>query len=305
MSNLTLVILAAGIGSRYGGLKQMDPIGPSGELIIDYSVYDALRAGFDRIVFLIRRDLEDGFREVIGRAVEQRAETIYTFQEIGNVPPGFTVPAGREKPWGTSHAVLCCQDVVSAPFAVINADDFYGATAYQALAAHLRSARDQEGLYDYAMVGYRLRNTLSEHGHVARGVCEVTPQGFLRDVQERLRIQPFADGVKFTENGADWTPVSAESFVSMNMWGFTPSLFTELNARFPIFLQQNAANPKSEFLLPTTVGDLVREGRARVKVLPTNEKWFGVTYREDRPKVQAAVRELVRQGMYPEKLWSD
>ncbi len=303
MSNLTLIILAAGIGSRYGGLKQMDPIGPSGELIIDYSVYDALRAGFDRIVFLIRHDLEDAFREVIGRAVEQRAETIYAFQEIGNVPPGFTVPAGRVKPWGTSHAALCCQGLVDAPFAVINADDFYGATAYQALAAHLRGARDQENLYDYAMVGYRLRNTLSEHGHVARGVCEVTPDGFLRDVVERLHIQPFADGVKFTENGADWTPVSAESFVSMNMWGFTPSLFTELNARFPIFLQQNAANLKSEFLLPTTVGDLVREGRARVKVLPTNEKWFGVTYREDRPKVQVAVRELVRQGMYPERLW--
>jgi hypothetical protein len=305
-SELTLIVLAAGIGSRYGGLKQMDSVGPHGELIIDYSVYDALRAGFGRVIFLIRRDIESIFRDKIGHVVESRAETTYVFQDLTNIPCGFTVSADRLKPWGTAHAVLCCKDVVRTPFAVINADDFYGATAYQALATHLRGAHDRNGIGDYCMVGYALHNTLSAHGHVARGVCQMTKDGYLADVRERTRIQQFADGIRYTENGTDWTPLPPDSIVSMNIWGFTLSFFAELETRFPLFLRQNAANlAKAELLLPNVVGDLAREGKARVKVLPTAERWFGMTYREDRPQVQAAIGELIGRGIYPEKLWSN
>jgi hypothetical protein len=223
-----------------------------------------------------------------------------------NLPPGFAVPADRKKPWGTGHAVLSCQDAVHTPFAVINADDFYGATAFQALAQYLGQAQDRDGVYDYGMVGYALRNTLSEHGHVARGVCEVTPDRFLVDVRERTHIERLADGIQYTENGADWVMLPPESIVSLNTWGFTLSIFRELEARFSLFLQKNTTHlTKAEYFLPDVVGDLVKEGKARVKVLPTNEKWYGVTYQEDRPRVQAAIRELIRQGRYPEKLWGD
>jgi hypothetical protein len=303
MAELTLVVMAAGIGSRYGGLKQVDPIGPHGEIIIHYSVYDALRAGFSRLVFVIRGDIEAAFRETIGAEVERRADVAYVYQELTDLPSGFSLPAGRVKPWGTAHAVLCCKRSVTTPFAAINADDFYGAGAYRALAGCLGGAQDRKGLRDYCMVGYVLRNTLSEHGHVARGVCEVTPDGYLRSIRELLHIEMLPDGVKYRDEHDNWAPLAAASPVSMNIWGFTPSVFDELDERFPRFLAQNMDNLKSEFLLPNFVGDLIREERARVKVLPTDENWFGVTYQADRPRVQAAVRDLIAQGRYPENLW--
>jgi hypothetical protein len=304
MPDPTLLVLAAGIGSRYGGLKQADPVGPNGELIIHYSAYDALRAGFGKIVFLIRRDIEEAFRERVGRDVERQTDVTYAFQELANLPPGFTIPAGRVKPWGTGHAVLCCRDVVTTNFAAINADDFYGAESFRVLAAYLKAAQDTPQIHHYGMVGYVLSNTLSEHGHVARGVCQVGPDGCLQAIKERLHIEPFADGIKFQEEDGSWTSVSGDSTVSMNMWGFTPSFLDQLEARFPGFLERSAANPlKAEFLLPDIVGELVQEGRTSVKVLPTPERWFGVTYQADRARVQAAVRELIAQGKYPSQLW--
>ena len=305
MPRPALVVMAAGIGSRYGGLKQIDPVGPQGEIVIDYSLYDALRAGFGKVVFLIRREMEEPFREKIGKSIEARVETAYVFQEIAQVPAGFAVPPERQKPWGTGHAVLVCKDVVHTPFAVINADDFYGATAFQVLAQYLRQAEDRPGMYAYGMVGYRLSHTLSAYGYVARGVCQTTPDGYLLDIRERTRIEKFADGARYTENGTDWVSLPDDTIVSMNMWGFTPSIFTELEARFPAFLQQSAANVlKAEYFLPDVVGALLHEHKAGVRVLPTNEKWFGVTYREDRPRVQAAIQALIAQGAYPRDLWN-
>jgi hypothetical protein len=303
--DLTLVVMAAGIGSRYGGLKQAEPIGPAGELVIDYSVHDALRAGFDRVVLVIRREIEGVFREKVGARLEARARISYVFQELEALPEGFPVPAGRAKPWGTGQAVLVCAPEVAGPFAVINADDFYGADAFRVLAGHLRSARDTGKGYDYSLVGYVLANTLSEHGHVARGVCEVSPDGLLRSIHERTRIQKFPDGVRFSEDGGrTWTGVSPRSAVSMNMWGFTPSVFAELEARFRRFLAgAGGADLKAEFYLPVVAGELVAEGRARITVLPTSARWFGVTYRGDLPEVQAAVRALVERGEYPRRLW--
>ncbi len=302
----TLIVMAAGIGSRYGGLKQVDPIGPNGEIVIDYAVFDALRAGFGKVVFLIRKDIEEVFRERVGSTIEKQVETVYVFQELSNLPPGFSVPPERKKPWGTGHAVLSCKDAVHEPFAVINADDFYGPGAFRALADYLRQARDpQGGPYDYSMAGYELENTLSEHGTVSRGVCEVTPDGYLAQVRERTKIQRFGDEVKYTENGEDWVVIPAHSTVSMNMWGFTPSFFKELDEIFPRFLKANIGTmPKVEFYLPYVVNQLLDEKKARVKVLPVQEKWFGVTYPEDRASVQEAIRGLVRQGIYPESLWA-
>lgn len=296
--------MAAGIGSRYGGLKQVDPIGPNGEIIIDYSIYDALRSDFGKIVFLIRKDIEDIFREKIGKKIEPRAEVVYVFQDLRNVPAGFSVPEERKKPWGTAHAVLSCKDVVDTPFAVINADDFYGASAFQTLSGYLEHAQDRGGVQDDCMVAYRLRNTLSEHGSVARGVCSVTVDGFLEGVVERTRIEKQGDSICYTENGSDWISLSPDSLVSMNMFGFTPSFFRELEARFPMFLEKNAANlGKAEFFLPSVVNELLEEGKARVKVLPTHEKWFGVTNPADRPAVQSAIHQMVERGMYPQNLW--
>ena len=303
--NPALIIMAGGIGSRYGGLKQVEPIGPSGEIVIDYAVYDALRAGFGKIVFLIRREIEEIFRERIGRKIEKRADVHYVFQELDHLPPGFSVPPERKKPWGTGHAVLSCKDAVREPFAVINADDFYGAGAFQALAAFLRGARDPEGgPYNYCMVGYVLANTLSEHGTVARGVCQLTQDGYLAGVQERTKIRQFGKDVQYTEDGENWIPIDGGSLVSLNTWGFTPSFFEELEARFPVFLRENAERlDKAEYFLPDVVNQILREGKASVKVLPVNERWFGVTYPEDRPIVQSAIRDMVARGLYPEQLW--
>lgn len=296
--------MAAGMGSRYGGLKQIDPVGPNGEIILDYSAYDALRAGFDKIVFVIRRDLEEMFREKVGRNLEHRTDVAYVFQDIDMLPAGFSVPEGRVKPWGTGHAVMVCKGAVDTPFAAINADDYYGSSAFQTIGDYLRTARDHNGLYDYCMVGYALSNTVSEHGSVARGICEVTEDGLLTDLRERTRIEQFPDGIRYTENGADWVDLPPDAIASMNFWGFTPSFLDELEAAFPVFLRKSADNPlKAEYFLPEVVGDLAKAGKAKVRVLPTGEKWFGVTYQEDRPLIQNAMRELIRAGVYPDKLW--
>ncbi len=305
MSSLTLVVMAAGIGSRYGGLKQIDPVGPSGETVMEYSVFDALRAGFGRVVIILRKDIEAAFRERIGRRVERTADTAYVFQSLDQVPPGFQVPDDRKKPWGTAQAILACRDSVKTPFLAINADDYYGPTAFEAMAGYLgRGAGANEGL-DFAMVGYRLANTLSEHGTVARGVCSATAEGYLIGIRELLKIGRFPDGIKHTENGVDWLPLDPESWTSMNFWGFTTGLFDQLERRFPEFLRTNAAKiTKAEFLIPEVVGALVRESQARVRVLPTRERWFGVTYPEDRPAFRAAILEHIAAGVYPHDLWS-
>jgi hypothetical protein len=304
MEKPTLVVLAAGIGSRYGGLKQLDPIGPSGELLIDYSIYDALAVGFGRVVFVIKDQIKDLFRERIGKKVEQRCETRYVFQRL-DLPEGFEVPPGREKPWGTGQATLSCKEAVDTPFAVINADDFYGRSAFQNLCDYLQGVQNGDGVHDYCMVGYRLENTLSEHGYVARGVCVVDAGGYLQEIHERTRIEKFGATAKYTEDGQNWIEIPRGSTISMNMWGFSPSLFLELEAMFPRFLRANWANNlKAEFYLPEAVGALLRENRATVKVLPSDAQWYGITYREDRPRVEKAIGEMVRRGVYPEDLWS-
>jgi hypothetical protein len=305
MSSLALVVMAAGIGSRYGGLKQIDPVGPSGETVMDYSVYDALRAGFDRVVIILRKDIEGPFRERIGRRIEQAAETVYVFQSLDQVPAGFRVPDDRKKPWGTAQAILACREAVRTPFLAVNADDYYGRTAFEAMAGYLGRGPEANAGLDFAMVGYRLANTLSEHGTVARGVCEATPDGYLVGIRELLKIRRFPDGIMHTENDVDWKPLAEASWTSMNFWGFTTGLFRELERRFPEFLRSRAADiVKAEFLIPEVVGALVREGQARVKVLPTAERWFGVTYPEDRPVFKAAILEHIEAGVYPHDLWS-
>jgi choline kinase len=305
--------MAAGIGSRYGGLKQVDPVGPSGEMIIDYSVYDALRAGFRRVVFVVRRAIEKDFREAIGRNVEPHIETAYAFQELDTLPAGFAVPPERKKPWGTAHAVLCARDAVPGGFAAINADDFYGPTSFAAVAGHLTGTADRgsadggpgdSDIPEYSMAGYRLRNTLSEHGHVSRGVCEVTADGLLERVVEREAITLFPDGMKYEDREGGWTPLPESSTVSMNIWGFGAGFFEHLDAAFREFLRRDIDTPGAECYLPSVVNNLIAEGRARVRVLPTDERWFGITYREDMPAAREAIRERIDRGTYPEKLWS-
>lgn len=302
MHRLTLIVMAAGIGSRYGGLKQVEPIGPNGELIIDYSVYDALSAGFSKVVFVVNEEIEAAFRERVGATIEPRCETAYVIQRIDDVPPGFTVPPERKKPWGTAHAVLSCKDVVESPFAVINADDFYGRTSFHMLSDYLGGVRDHDARVEGCLVGYELGKTLSEHGPVTRGVCRVDESGYLVRIDERTRIQRFDDAIKY-DDGENWVEIAAGTIVSMNMWGFTPALFSELGARFPRFLHETKDIEKAEFLLPAVVGDMLKEKRARVKVLSTGERWFGVTYQLDRAKAKEAAYDLIRRGVYPENLW--
>ncbi|MCP4536802.1 MAG: nucleotidyltransferase [Chloroflexi bacterium] len=306
MSKPTLVVMAAGIGRRYGGLKQIDPVGPNGEIIIEYSVYDALRAGFERIVFVIKESIEQAFRDSVGKTIEKQCETTYVFQRLDDVPEGFNIPSERQKPWGTGHAALSCRRVVHSPFAVINADDFYGQSSYQALGDYLKNTQDRDGVYDISMIGYVLGNTLTDHGHVARGVCTVDEDGYLVDVREHTHIERFGEVVRYTEDGESWTKISAKSIVSLNTWGFTPSIFSELETRFSRFLQENGDNLQTaEYFLPNMVGDLVKEGKARVRVLPTNERWFGVTYQQDKPRVKQAIQDLIHRGVYPHNLWDD
>jgi hypothetical protein len=291
--------MAAGMGSRYGGLKQIEPVGPGGEVILDYSVFDALRAGFDRTVFVIRRDIEKPFRDVIGRHFEKRIAVNYVFQELDKLPPGSAVPHGRKKPWGTGHAILMGAETIQGPFGVINADDYYGANSFQMLASHLRT-----GSPDYAMIGFLLRNTLSEFGKVARGVCQVGQAGILEKVTELTGIERDGPGGKHTDETGHVHSLSGSEIVSMNIWGFQPSLFEHLRRLMAAFLQQHGTDEKAEFYIPTVVNTLVAASQARVRVLSTPDSWFGVTFREDCPHVRQNVRALIAQGVYPERLWT-
>lgn len=299
----TLVVLAAGMGSRYGGLKQIDPVGPCGEAILDYSVFDAHRAGFGQVVFIIRRDIEEVFRRQVGAKYENLLQVDYAFQEMDDLPPPYTVPAGRTKPWGTAHAIRAARDVVTTPFAAINADDFYGRDAFARLASFLTNASAGVDACRFAMVGYRLDQTLSENGSVARGICAVTPEGRLTGVTEMTKIVRTPTGAENREEGAAPVPLTGAERVSMNLWGFTPALFDALETRFPAWLAENGTREKAEWYIPFVVDELVREGRATVDVLPTDSAWFGATYREDKPLVAAAIRKLVEAGQYPADLF--
>lgn len=303
MEKPTLVVLAAGMGSRYGGLKQIDPVGPHGEIIIDYSLYDAMQAGFEKVVFIINHNIENDFKEVIGKRVAKKMEVGYVYQQLDSMfPAGMTPPKDRVKPWGTSHAILCCKDAVKGPFGIINADDYYGKSAYKVLYDRLKAAKDGEK-YDFCMVGYVLENTLTDAGSVARGVCVSDEKHNLVDIVERLKIYKTPDGAAYTEDdGKTFVKIPAGSPVSMNMWGFTPSLFGELEARFPAFLK-NAfeKNPlKAEMLIPNEVGALLKEGKATVEVLSSPDRWFGVTYREDKPVVMEDLKKMTDAGVYPD-----
>jgi hypothetical protein len=298
MTNPSLLVLAAGMGSRYGGLKQIDPVGPAGETIIDYSIYDALRAGFAKVVFVIRRDFEKSFRDNVGRRFEARLPVHYVFQELGDLPPGFFPPPNRFKPWGTAHAVLAGQSAIEEPFVALNADDFYGAHSFRLLAEHFAS-----GGADYAMAGFVLRQTLSDFGTVSRGVCQAGPDGYLQSVVEMTRIERDGAGAKNTDPAGRITHLTGEEAVSMNFWGFTPAVFPALRAKFAAFLEKNGQDEKAECYLPSTVNEWVLSGQARVKVLRTSAPWFGITYKDDRPRVVESIRQLIAKGEYPEKLW--
>ena len=299
MTRPTLLVLAAGMGSRYGGLKQIDPVGPAGETIIDYSIFDAMRAGFGKLVFVIRHDIEQQFREVVGSRFEKRIAVEYVFQELDKLPVGHALPAGRTKPWGTTHAILMAEEAIREPFAAINADDFYGQNAYRLIAQHLAS-----GSPDYAMAGFILKNTLSDHGSVARGVSRTDTNQYLTSVVEMMKIERDGNSAKNTDAAGNVTKLSGEEAVSMNFWGFTPALFPQIKVAFEKFLKQSGREQKSECYIPSTVNELVTGGQARVKVLRSPDSWFGVTYREDRPQVVESIRQLIAKGDYPEKLWS-
>ncbi len=302
MDKPVLVIMAAGMGSRYGGLKQIDPLDEQGHILMDFSLYDARQAGFEKVVFIIRREHEEIFREAIGDRISKHMEVAYAFQDKEDLPAGYTVPEGREKPWGTGHAVLSCRNIINGPFAVINADDYYGREAFALIYDYLVKNQDDEK-YRYAMVGYRLGNTLSDSGHVSRGICETDADGFLTDIVERTRLMKDAEtGAKWIEDdGKTSHPISPDSTVSMNLWGFSASFLTELEKGFPVFLEKNLpVNPlKCEYYLPFAVDELLKQGRCSVRVLQTNEKWFGMTYREDREQVVSMIAAALKDGKYP------
>ena len=302
-----LVVMAAGMGSRYGGLKQIDPVGSKGEAILDFSLFDAHRAGFDTAVIIIKEAIRKDFMETVGQRLKKcPMEIRYAYQELDKLPAGYAVPEGRTKPWGTCHAVLCAKNEIDgAPFAVINADDYYGVDGFKAIYDFLADNEDGDK-YSYCMVGYELGKTVTDNGSVARGVCQIDENGYLSNVTERTKIEKYEGGIHFTEdNGATWTHVAAETPVSMNMWGFTPSFLKEIEARFPEFLSVDVPkNPlKSEYFLPRTVSELLDENKATVKVLHSADKWYGVTYAADKPLVVAALQEMAQKGMYPDGLW--
>ena len=304
MNKPVLVIMAAGMGSRYGGLKQLDPVGGHGQVILDYSIYDARRAGFETVVFVIKPEIEADFRSLVGERVAKVMDVKYVYQLKEDLPEGYTVPTERVKPWGTAQAALAARSVVDGPFAVVNADDYYGPAAYQLIYDYLCAHPDGD-LYEYAMVGYLLKNTVSENGTVARGVCEETGDHYLERVTERTKIEK-GPPLRFTEDdGQTWTELPEDTIVSLNMWGFNRSFLDEAWKRFPAFLDKAAAeNPaKAEYFLPSVVSQLLEEGRARVKVLRSEDKWYGVTYREDKPTVEAAIRSMTEAGLYPDSLW--
>ena len=297
-----LVIMAAGMGSRYGGLKQIDPVDEQGHIIMDYSLYDARMAGFKKVIFIIKEENQEVFHQQVGSRVEKNMEVVYVHQKLTDLPEGYAVPEGRVKPWGTAHAVLSARKVLDGPFAVINADDYYGRTAFSLIYDYLSSHHDDDR-YHYAMVGYILRNTVTENGHVARGVCGVDQQGFLKTITERTMIEKTESGTAYSEDGGtSWTEISPDSLVSMNMWGFSHSFMPELERRFSAFLDANLpVNPvKCEYFLPFVVDELLKEGLADVQVLATPDKWYGMTYREDKQTVTEAMKEFTRAGVYPE-----
>jgi NDP-sugar pyrophosphorylase family protein len=294
----TLLVLAAGMGSRYGGLKLIEPVGPNGESIMDYSIYDAHRAGFGRVIFVIRREIEPRVKEMVGARIGRHLLVEYVYQELAKLPPGFHVPAGRTKPWGTTHAILMAASTIHEPFAVINVDDFYGAESYHALAHHLQS-----GTTDYAMAGFVLRNTLSDFGAVARGVCQVDDSGFLENIVELKSIERDGGHARNTDAEGWETRLTGNEVVSMNMWGFTPQVFAPLDEHFQKFLQQNGRDLEAECFIPSTVNELLVDGQARVKVLRSSDSWFGVTYREDHARAIESIRHLIEGGYYPKKLW--
>lgn len=305
MEQPALVILAAGMGSRYGGLKQIDPIDKHGNKIIDFSIYDAIRAGFKKVVFIIKKENEQDFRSCIGDTVSKYIDVEYVFQELNNVPANFTIPEGRVKPWGTAHAILCCKNVLNGPFAVINSDDYYGQSAFQTLYDYLTTHEDDEK-YRYAMVGYELGNTLTDNGYVSRGCCITDQNGYLVHITERTHIEKTMGGAAYSEDdGQTLIPIPLETLVSMNMWGFMPSILGELDRAVNEFFAHDVEkNPmKAECFLPIEVDKLLQQGKATVEVLSSKDKWFGVTYKEDKPFVVESIQNLKNQGVYPEKLW--
>lgn len=300
MSKPTLLVLAAGLGSRYGSFKQIEPIGPGGEAIIDYSVYDAIKAGFGKVVFIIKKELEKDFTENLLARFENRVETRYVFQEKDMLPKGYELPENREKPWGTAHAIMISESAIDEPFAAINADDFYGYEAFSAMESFLSENRNER---DYSMIGYKLNYTLSEHGTVSRGVCDIDENGFLISVSELTKIQRQNNEIVYFEDDRPLR-LDEESIVSMNMWGFTPYIFRQIRESFPAFLDRNITNPKSEFYIPTLVDQLIREKEARVKVINCDASWFGITYKEDKKAAQISILKKIENGEYPEKLWT-
>lgn len=307
MKKPVLVIMAAGMGSRYGGLKQIDPVDEDGHIIMDFSMYDAKRAGFEKVIFIIKHEIEKDFKEGVGNRVAKYMDVSYAYQDLSNLPDGYEVPEGRVKPWGTAHAVLSCIDQIEGPFAVINADDYYGQQAFQLIYDYLASHEDDEK-YRYTMVGYHLGNTVTDNGHVARGVCDMNENGELVAIHERTRIEKRDGGIAYTEDDGDtWTFVPEDTIVSMNMWGFTRSIMEEIKNGFPAFLDKGLKdNPmKCEYFLPTVVSDLLGADKATVAVLESADKWYGVTYKEDKPVVVAAIRKMKEEGLYPEHLWEE
>ena len=308
MSKPVLVVMAAGMGSRYGGLKQIDPVGNHNQLIIDYSIFDARRAGFETVVFVIKHEIEESFKAAIGDRLSKIIEVKYAFQELADLPEGYAIPEGRVKPWGTAHAILAARKVVDGPFAVINADDYYGPNAFKTISRSHDGRADQPDCEEIAVVAYLLGNTVTENGHVARGVCEENEDGYLVRVTERTRIEKDGENARFTEDdGQTWTELPGSTIVSMNLWGFTRSFIDEAERRFPAFLDKAVVeNPlKGEYFLPSVVTQLLEEGKARVKVLRSTDKWYGVTYRDDKPVVVKAIADMTASGLYPDKLWED
>lgn len=307
MKKPILVVMAAGMGSRYGGMKQIDPVGPNKEIIIEYSIFDARRAGFETVVFIIKDEIKEVFESVVGNKLSKIMDVRYAYQNINNIPDGFSVPEGRVKPWGTSHAILSAKDVIDAPFAVINADDYYGVEAFKQIYDYLSNIDENAEKQKYCIVGYRLKNTVTDNGSVARGVCEVDENNILTKINERTKIEKKSDGIYFTEDdGETWHFLEDETVVSMNLFGFTPKFVEKIGDSFPEFLEKNIPiNPeKCEYLLPRSLDEMVAEGKAEVEMLYSSDKWYGVTYKEDKPTVVNAIKSMTESGLYPaEDLW--
>jgi UTP-glucose-1-phosphate uridylyltransferase len=304
MKKPVLVVMAAGMGSRYGGLKQIDPVGPNGEVIIDYSIFDGIKAGFEKVIFIIKEELLDDFKTTVGKRVSKSVQVEYVFQKLTDIPTPFKVPVDRIKPWGTCHAIWSCRDVINGPFAVINADDYYGEEAFKKVFDYLSDSANEESNL-HCMVGYKIENTLTENGHVARGVCETSDDNYLVKIVERLKIQRMDNKIKFTEDEIIWEEIKEGTTVSMNLWGFKPSIIEEIDQGFRLFLEKlSEKDPlKAEYFLPAVVEELLQANKARFKVLQSNDKWFGVTYKEDKPLVVKAIRDMIEQKIYPSNLF--